>query len=70
MSAIFEIFWNYNGMLSFYSLEFMYIINLTNSPSYNRLLRETPFVSLFRCFSQITGLTGLGVGIYEIQQSW
>ena len=34
---------NYNGILAFCSLEFMYILKLTNSPSYNSLVWETPF---------------------------
>ena len=61
---------NYNGILAFFSLEFMYILKLRNSPSYNTLVWETTLFLCFRCFLQINDLTRLGVGIYEIQQSW
>ena len=62
---------NYNGILAFFSLEFMYILKLTNFRSYNRLTLETPFCfSVLDVFLQINDLSRLGVGIYEIQQSW
>ena len=46
----------------------MYILKLTNSPSYNKLVWETPFrFSILDVFLHIDDLTRLGVGIYEIQ---
>ena len=41
---------NDNGILAFYSLEFMYILEWTNSPSYNRLMWEHPFAFVFYMF--------------------
>ena len=50
----------------------MYILKLTNCPSYNKLVWETPL-----CFSildfyclEINDLNPFGAGIHEIQQSW
>ena len=49
----------------------MYILKLTTSPSYRRLLQETPFCFfILDFFLEINDLNPLGVGIYEIQQSW
>ena len=44
---------NYNGILAFYNLDLMYILKLTNSPNYNRLVWETLF-----CFSVLDPFYG------------
>ena len=49
---------NYNGILAFYCLELMYILKLRISPSYNRLVWETPFCfTVLDLFLQINDLT-------------
>ena len=61
----------YNGIIGFYSLEFMYISKLTSFPSYSRFsVRNTLLFFYFKIFWQINDLTPYGVGIYEIRQSW
>ena len=54
----------YNGILAFYSLEFMCISKLRNSLSYR--CEKHPFFLCFKSFLQINDLIPPGVGIYEI----